>query len=100
MYVVSFAASDKEHDKADKLSCDRGDGSSGDAHMESEYQNRVERDVYNGSGKKADHRVYGASLEAQLIVDDELGHGEGSADKDYPHVDQSVVHRCPAGSKR
>ena len=84
--VPAPRTADQQDAEAHKLADDRRDRRPGDAHAEHEDKQRIQRDVEDAARRDADHRVGGAALEAQLVIEDERRGHVGRAEQDVPRV--------------
>ena len=92
-------ASEQQDKETDHLSGNRRCGCTGNPHVKTENQQRVQTDIDDGTGQKADHGVKRVPLEPQLVVDDKLSHHKGRARQNNAHINERIPHCRLRGSE-
>ena len=84
--IAALRTAQQQQGKGAQLADNGGQRRTGNAHAEGEDQQRVQPYVDDGAGYNADHAVYGAALEAQLIVQHKGGGHVGGPQQDDAQV--------------
>ena len=84
--IAASGTAQKQQAEADKLADDGSPACTGNTQIKGEDQQGVQRNIQNRTGDDAHHRVIGAALKAQLIIQHQRGGHPRSAQKDHTEV--------------